>query len=263
MLLEHIYIFIILLSLLGGIIIGIFGSGSGLILMPTYFFALQSFPIAQDMKMQMAITTTVLSTSIALLPALYKHYKNKNIDSYIIRRISPGMIIGAFLAIIFLNIMPSSILKPLFGIIVIMLSIWFIAYKSESDTTKWSINNKRNLTFTAIISFLWNSLGVGAFTVPYLIKCQLNIRKAIGATAVMSIILGCIMGSMLTVTGYFYIGISYNHIGFLNTTFLLLTIPTLMAGSYIGSSISIYIKQDYLKVSLAILTFIVGVIMLL
>lgn len=262
MLTNHVYIIIPLFSILAGMIVGIFGGGSGLILMPTYYFALKYFPLAQDLKMQMAIATTALSTSICALPSLYQHIIFKNVEIYLIKRLLPGMLIGTLLAVIFLNIIPSSYLKLLFGFFVITVSIWLFLYDKDSDSNKWSISSNKNFIISIIISFLWFSFGVAVFTVPYLIKCQVKLITAIGTATFISISMGFIISIMLIITGYYHIGLSLNHIGFVNITFLSLTIFPAILGSYLGTKICFHINPSYLKISYASLVLVVGLLMI-
>jgi uncharacterized protein len=259
----NIVYFIIIASIFAGLIYGVFGGGSGLFLMPAYYFALHSINFNSSITMQMAIATTAISTPFIALPALIYQYKNNMIDVFIVKKTFIGLLLGSSLAVTFLNFIPSTILKLIFGYFVVMVSIWLIFYKQDKDIKSWSLTGLKNLLSTTSIGFLWFSLGVAVFTVPYLLKCKINIHKAIGTATFIGSLFGLIVGLMFIVTGYLSIGMSYNHIGFVNTTFLYITIPPGMLCALIGSKISNRLPKDKLKYIYAALVFIVGLLMIL
>ena len=263
MIYQHTYLFIMFFSSFAGIVYGLFGGGSGLFLMPAYYFALKDFSLATDLKMQMAIATTAMSTSFIAIPALMHQFKLKNIDLNLSYKIFWGILTGSILAVILLNIIPSTILKFLFGFIVILISVWLFFYKQSHDNKPWQLKGIKNFICTTGIGFLWFALGVAVFNVPYLLKCRVNIYKAIGTATIVGTIFSLIVGLMLMVSGYFHIGYSYNHIGFVNITFLLLTAIPGMIGAYFGAKLSHILPKEKLKEIYAILVLIVGIIMVL
>ena len=185
------------------------------------------------------------------------------IDIGVAKRIFIGLLLGSSLAVTFLNFIPSSILKVIFGYFVILVSLWLLFYKPDSDIKPWSLTGLKNLLSTILIGFLWFSLGVAVFTVPYLLKCKINIHKSIGTATFIGSLFGLIVGSMFIFTGYLSIGMSYHHIGFVNITFLAITIPPGMLCAFIGSKISNKLPKDKLKYIYAALVFIVGLLMII
>lgn len=260
---AHIFSFVFFCAIFAGLVYGIFGGGSGLFLMPAYYFALTQVAFAADIKMQMAIATTAISTPFIALPALLLQVKKQTIDMHIFRKMFAGVFIGSTLAVLLLNIIPSTALKFMFGFFVIFVSLWLLFYKQDNDQKPWKLSGIKNLACTTGIGFLWFALGVAVFNVPYLLKCRVNIYRAIGTATFVGSVFGLIVGLMLMISGSFHISYSYNHIGFVNITFLLITIIPAMMSAFIGARISYMLPRDRLKQIYALLVFVVGIIMII
>lgn len=115
---------------------------------------------------------------------------------------------------------------------------------------------------TTIIGLLWFLLGIAVFTVPYLHKCGVDLRRAIGCATLTSTVFSAIAASLLMVTGLFKVGISGNHIGFVNIPLSIIAlIPSALAAHW-GSKLSVKLPKFHLKIVYAGLLCVVGVLML-
>ena len=146
--------------------------------------------------------------------------------------------------------------------VVILVAIWFWFYRQEQDTKIWHLKSVQNFLMTSGIGLLWFLLGVAVFNVPYLYKCGVSLRKAVGSGTLISALFSVIVGVLLMVTGSFKIGDSIHQIGYLNTTLLLISILPSMLGAIVGTKISLKLPQQQLKKIYAVLIFIVGGLML-
>ncbi len=244
-----------------GLVYGLFGGGSGLFLMPAFYFLLKYFPVAQGQGMQVAIATTATTSAVLGLFALRVQWQRKNIDFTLVKRLFWGVLTGTILAIILLNLLPSGLLKHLFGIVVMLVALWMFLYKQHLDDKKWSLSFLMNYLATSLIGLLWFLLGVAVFTVPYLVKSGVEIRRAVGCATVVSTLFSAIAAVLLMITGYFHIGYSGTHIGFLNVPlFLIALIPSAIA-SYLGARLSVKLSQEKLKLFYSCLVFVVGFVM--
>lgn len=133
----------IAISIGAGLIYGIFGGGSGLIMMPGFYYLLHHFALSEDYQMQVAIATTAAVSVLLGISATQVQWRNHLIDFNIFKKIAPGLLIGTFLAISLLNIIRSAYLKRLFGFFVILVAVWLGFYRSKQD--------KKNLVFIIIL----------------------------------------------------------------------------------------------------------------
>ena len=252
----------ILFSAAAGLVYGIFGSGSGLFLMPGFYFLLRHFPVAHGQEMQIAVATTACTSALLGIAPVRVQWKQQHIDFALVRKVFYGILLGTVIAVVLLNILPSEFLKHLFGVVVISVAIWLWFYNQAQDKKQWSLVSLSHYLWTTIIGLLWFLLGVAIFTVPYLHKCGVDIRRAVGTTTFIATLFSAIAAILLMITGLFRIGISAKHIGFVNVPLLLIAIIPSSVAAYFGAKISVKLPQKQLKKIYSCLIFVIGVIML-
>ena len=258
----HIILECIAIAFGAGLVYGVFGGGSGLIMMPGYYYLMRHFSLVTSHQMQVAVGTTALTSGILGSVAAYKQYKSGHVNFGLVKKMAPGILIGTVLAIFLLNIVPSHFLKKLFGVVVILVAAWLLMYRMEKDLKHWSLDGTWNLIRSTVIGLLWFLLGVAVFNVPYLHKCQIQIREAVGSATFMGGFFSFLAGLMLMVGGYFTVGASSNHIGYVNLLLCAISIIPSALAAFIGASISVRLPQKIMKIVYSCLIFVVGALML-
>lgn len=253
----------IALAVGAGLIYGIFGGGSGLVLMPGFYYVVRHFDLAVDHRMQIAIATTAAVSAFMGTLSIRVQWQAGNIDAAVIKRVLPGITVGMLAAVWLLNIIPSDILKHVFGFVVILVAAWLWIYNQDKDLKSWSLQGIKNQFYSFLIGLLWFLLGIAVFTVPYLHKCRVNMHHAVGSATLISTVLSVSGGILLMLTGSYVIGVSKTHIGYVNLVLLVsAVIPGILAG-YFGSKISTKIEKKRLKKYYAGLIFVVGALMII
>ena len=251
-----------LFAIAAGLVYGVFGGGSGLFLMPGFYVLLRNFPIAQGQSMQIAIATTAATSAVLGIFAIRVQAKMRHIDFALIKKLLFGVLTGTILAVLLLNILPSGLLKHLFGIVVVLVAIWLWLYNQTNDKRMWKLFGWRNYIMTTVIGLVWFLLGVAVFTVPYLQKCGVPMRRAVGNATVVSTLFSAIAALLLMWTGMMRIGSSSQHIGFLNVPLFLIAIVPSAIAAFVGAKISVKLPQYHLKKIYAALIFVIGLLML-
>jgi uncharacterized membrane protein YfcA len=251
-----------LFALAAGLVYGIFGGGSGLFLMPGFYFLLQHFPGDNGSEMQFAIATTAATSVVLGLYPCWLQFKKRCVDVDVIKKVFPGILTGTILAITLLNFLGSGFLKHLFGVAVILVAVWFLLYNQAKDKKVWQLVNIKNYCCTGVIGLLWFLLGIAVFTVPYLHKCGIDMRRAVGTGTIVSTIFSLIAALLLMLTGSYKFGFSIHHFGYVNTTLLLIAVIPSIIGGIIGAKISHLLPQQNLKRVYACLILVIGVLML-
>lgn len=245
-----------------GLIYGIFGSGSGLIMAPGYYYVARHFDLTQDYRMQVAIATTAAASAIIGLFSTRVQWKAHNIDLSLVKKMIPGLTIGTLTAVSLLNVIPSDFLKHLFGIVVILVAFWLWFYNQDNDLKQWSLSGIGNHVKTFLIGVLWFLLGIALFTVPYLHKAGVSMRRSIGCASLLGAIFSAFAAILLMVTGFFHVHASATHIGYVNLVLLgVSVIPSSFAG-YLGSKLSHRLPSHIMKKIYSGLICFVGILML-
>ncbi len=252
----------ILIGIAGGCVSGIFGGGAGLINVPGFYYVLHHFALTPGHTMQTAITTGMLSSIFLGILSSRVQWRHQQIDFKAFKQLLPGMTCGALLAICLLNIIDSRLLKQIFGVIVLAIALWFILYRQDNDKKSWSLSSKINHLWSTLLALFWLMLGVAVFTTPYLYKCGLELRRAIGTATLITALFSAVTGVLLMASGYYLIGASSYHLGYVSLPLFYSTIiPSCIAGHW-GARIGIHIPRSVLKNIYAALIFVVGVLML-
>ena len=252
----------ILFAMAAGLVYGLFGGGSGLFLMPGFYLLLRHFSGSQIHPMQIAVATTAATTGALGIFPVYVQSKLKHIDYSIVKKCFMGILCGTVLAVLLLNVLPSALLKRLFGIIVIGVAIWMWGYVPANDHKSWSLAGAHKFVMTCVIGLLWFLLGIAVFTVPYLQKCRIDMRSAVGSATLISTIFSAVAALLLMCTGAIHLGVSHTHIGFVNLPLFAIAIIPSAVAAFVGAKISVKLPQKHLKKVYAVLIGVIGILML-
>jgi len=252
----------VVIALAAGLVFGIFGSGSGLLMTPGYYYIIRHFAMAHNHKMQMAVATTAAASAILGFFSAHVQYKKGNFDKKVAKQLMLGLLLGTIVAVSLLNFIPSDVLKRLFGVVVILVAIWFIRYRMDLDTKHWSLFGCRNFILNFCMGLLWFLLGVAVFIAPYLHKCGIDMRRCIGCASFIAAFFSLIAAILFMFSGSLVIGVSWMHVGYVNLFIVVVSLVPGIIGGYLGSHLSTRLPQRYLKKIYAGLIFIVGALMI-
>jgi len=223
----------ILIGIGSGIIGGLVGIGGGVVTVPALLlvFSFLSFPEADIMKI--VLGTSLAATAINSLSSTYFHSKHKAVDGSVIKKMLPGILIGALAGSFIAKKIPEHPLQILFGVFSVCVAVRFFKTnkkKSASAPTKpselgWNLSG-------GVIASLSNILGVGGgiFTVPLLTFFKFPPKKVIGTSSCLSFVIS-FCGSLLFLQktkGSFPLSLGYIYL----PAFFLIGVPSFFAASY-------------------------------
>ena len=174
----------ILLGVFAGLLAGLLGVGGGIVIVPmlNLTFALQQLPAGQIQHLALGTSlATIVFTSLASLRA---HHARGAVDWPVVRRISPGILLGTFAGSFLAARLSSDLLKGFFGCFV-----FFVAWQMLSGAQPHShrqVPGRTGLSLTgSLIGGISSLVGIGggSMSVPFLLWCNLPARSAIGTSA--------------------------------------------------------------------------------
>ena len=184
----EIFIFLVILGILAGLISGFFGIGSGIILVPAYFFLFNYLNFPEEIIPLLA-TGTSMTTMILVIPnAAYTHYLNSNVNMEIVKK----MLLYTFVFTIFARYLALN-MESLTLQLIIAFSLIFAAFQVALDIKpkeiKPKINNLELAFMSCGIGLITSLVGIGGgiLMVPYFTFRGLSIREAIGTSSVMGL----------------------------------------------------------------------------
>lgn len=181
----------VVIGALAGVIGGLLGLGGGVITVPCLFlfFTLQDFP--PGVVMHMAIATSLAAMILNTISATWAHAKRGGVVWKIVKQMLFGLIVGSLLGVFIASSLSEKALKLFFGIFLCVLGVYFFLKKSRISSHAKSPSSLL-LSFCSVgVGAISNLLGIGggAMTVPLLMACNVEEKKAIGTSAATSLFL--------------------------------------------------------------------------
>lgn len=181
---ELLFILFILIGLVTGLLSGMLGIGGGMVSVPALYYLLQYAEIDANHLMQIAVSTSLAATLVTTSVAWVSHHLKKAVHYFPVKILLPGLLLGCATGSFIAQWLPSSILRMIFGVIGILLGLYFLFPKLPALYIAPAVNKTLAL-FGLIIGTLSSLLGIGGgiFTVPILIGYQVPVKNAVGTSS--------------------------------------------------------------------------------
>ncbi|HLO63135.1 MAG TPA: sulfite exporter TauE/SafE family protein, partial [Azonexus sp.] len=174
----------LLTGAVAGFFAGLLGVGGGVVVVPvlTMIFAGQGFPANEVLHLALGTSmATILFTSVSSLRAHHAHHA---VLWPVMRRLTPGILVGTLLGAQLAAWISSRSLSIFFVSFMLMVAFQMVANLRPKPTR--SLPGRASLgavggLIGAIASLA--AMGGGALTVPYLIWCNVRPHQAIGTSA--------------------------------------------------------------------------------
>jgi uncharacterized membrane protein YfcA len=178
------YLLYLATGLFTGFLSGLLGIGGGLIIVPilSFIFALLGFPSAY--LMQMALGSSLAVIIITSIASSRAHHSHQNVDWDVVKKIALGIILGTFLGSLVAAKFDTKLLKALFIIYVFLAAFQIL---KEYIPNPARILPRRPVLDCVGFCIGWISsfvgIGGGTLSVPFLIYCNVNTKRAIGTSS--------------------------------------------------------------------------------
>lgn len=178
------WIIFALIGVVAGVFSGLLGLGGGLIIVPALLavFSWQALPESQ--LMHLAIGTSLMTITVTSLSSAYAHNQHENVNWQLVRRLSPGLVIGAIFGAGFAAMLSNTLLQQIFAVYVFVVAIrmWLPMLPSVESCL---LNKPILIVFSIIAGTISAMVGIGggSLVVPYLVMAKQSIQRAIGSSA--------------------------------------------------------------------------------
>jgi len=257
------YILYLVLGALAGVLAGLLGIGGGLVIVPmlNMAFEWQGFP--NEHIQHVALGTSLATIIFTSISSMYAHHKRGAINYTAFWRLTPGIITGTYLGSWVASILPTMVLKALFGFFLYFVAtqmLMGLKAKSSRDLPgsvgTFGVGNGIGI-FSALVG-----IGGGTLTVPFLSWCNQTMHVAIATAAAVGLPIALSGTAGFVFNGLGVEGIPGPHIGYVYLPAFLGIIATSMLMAPFGAKLAHSLPVDKLKRIFAILLFVVGTKML-
>ncbi len=261
----NILLLLLVLGSVVGLLAGLLGIGGGLLVVPALLFLLPQLGVATDIVMNMALATSLATIIVTSSSSAMNHLKLGNVDLFVVKWLLPGVLVGGFLGSVVAEWLPSQYLPKVFGLIVLVLALQMFRSSLSVRSTKPMPNAVLTLLSgngIGIISTL-AGIGGGSLTVPFLNHHGVEMRKAVGSSAVCGLVIA--ISGML---GFILHGYRTEHLpsyslGYVYVPALLAIACTSVLTTRIGARLASQLPTLILKRFFALFLMLVAIIMLL
>jgi uncharacterized membrane protein YfcA len=174
----------VLLGLISGFIAGLLGVGGGLIIVPvlTWLYARQGF--ATDYNIHLALGTSLAVIVITSIASVRAHHAHGAVRWEVVRRITPGIVLGALAGGWAAAYFPDRYLRVLFTVFLFYAATQMLLGLKPGphrDLPGWTGLSLAGGLIGSVSS--WVGIGGGTLSVPFLAWCNLRLHHAIGTSA--------------------------------------------------------------------------------
>lgn len=174
-----------------GFLAGLFGIGGGLIIVPALASMLPMIGIPDQMLMSVALGTSFATIVITSFSSAQRHHKLGNIEWSAVKILAPTMMITTFISGLFISKLPKEYSSKLFACLTVYLAIKMLLSIKSSKGNK-PLTAQASLIGGSLIGVASSAAGIGggAFVVPFLNSRGVDMKKAIGCSALCGMLLG-------------------------------------------------------------------------
>ena len=223
-----------------GILAGLLGVGGGIVIVPVLFFLFQSYGVSPASAMTIAAATslaTIVPTSISSVRA---HEQKGNVDFGLLRRWAPFTLVGVLLGSWLVTQIDGTWLAALFGLIATLTALNMLFRSREAPKSLKFPSGISQSLMGALIGFLSVMVGIGGGTlsVPLLTLYDFPMRKAVGTSAAIGLIISLPGTIILLVFGVLPADAPVGTFGLVNVIGFLSIAPLSVFFAPVGASLA-------------------------
>lgn len=245
-------------GILSGFVAGLLGVGGGIIIAPIISYLLVSHGLHTHMPMHVAIGSSLAVIIPTSLISARTHTKLGNVDFEVVRRLAPMVFLGAMGGAIVASWLDNHALKVIFGLLALMMSLLFfmklivIRHDLPSLWPRTLLGGAIGLISTLV------GIGGGSLTVPTLSACGWTIRRAVGTSALMGIVIAVPGMISYMIVGAGKVTDLPFSTGFIWWPAVILISIAAYFTTPLGAFLSVRLPQTYLRITFGMFLMIVG-----
>lgn len=189
---------------LAGVLAGLLGVGGGIVLVPSYFYALQTLGYDGPQLMQMCLATSLATIIVTSLRSVHSHNKKGAVEWSILRGWGPGIVVGAVIGVMVAASLRSATLQGIFGFLGLFIGAYMGLGRSEWRLGAQMPVGIARAIMSPIVGFLSVLMGIGggSFGVPLMTLFATPIHRAVATAAGFGVII-----AVPAVIGFLFVAI--------------------------------------------------------
>jgi len=167
-----------------GVLAGLLGVGGGVVIVPVLLWVFRHNGFDDGLIMQLAVGTSLATIIVTSLSSIRAHQRHQAILWPVMRRLSPGIVAGAWAGAVIADALPSLWLQRVFACFIILVGIQMAS--GRQPVGGGALPGGVGMSFAGgVIGSVSALVGIGggSLTVPYLSWCGIQMRNAVATSA--------------------------------------------------------------------------------
>lgn len=249
------------LTLLGagtvaGLLAGMLGVGGGIVIVPSIYYLSSFLGIGQDVVMHVAVGSSLATIIPTGFSSVRSHYRRGAVDGTVLKSWGLSVAIGVMTGTIVAGSVHSAVLTTIFGVLALMVAVR-MAWPNKQQTGEAGGKLPQGWP-RQVIAFLIGSvsammgIGGGSFSVPVLTACGWPIRRAVGTSSAIGLIIAVPGAIGFVVSGWGVEGLPPFSLGYVSLPAVACFVPSSILAAPLGAKIAHTIRVDWLKRAFAV-----------
>lgn len=227
-------------GLVAGVIAGLLGVGGGIVIVPVLSATLLLLGTPETVAMQVAVGTSLASIIPTSISSLRAHHSRGAVDADILKSWAPAVAVGVLTGAAVASSVKGPVLSAVFGVVAfcVALHMTFVSADvrlADHPPTGWLKN-----LIAGLIGLISSMMGIGggSLTVPVLTLSNFPIRRAVGTSSALGLVIAVPGALGFIVGGWGAQGVPDLSLGYVNLLGLALIVPASMWTAPFGAKLA-------------------------
>ena len=233
----------------GGILAGLLGVGGGIVIVPALYLALSATKLAVGIEMQVAVATSLATIVFTAWSSSRAHNRRGAVDHALLRRWSPWIIVGVVAGSLLGAVVDGRAMVVVFATVATIVALNMLFGKStpkaephQPSAAMWAATGIGAGGISALMG-----IGGGTVCVPVLSFLGYDIRRAVGTSSALGLVIGLPASLVYILTGLGLDNLPPFSLGYVNLLALAVITPFTMYFATIGARIAHAIPMRALR----------------
>ena len=227
-------------GIFGGLIAGLLGVGGGIVIVPVLYFVLGALDTPEDLKMKIAVATSLATIVITSLSSARSHASRGAVDYGLLRSWAPPVVLGVVVGTVLASFAKGWVLTLVFAVVALLVAINMITRGKGASI--WPDFPNRGIKFGlgGVVGLISSMMGIGGGTlsVPILTAVGFEIRRAVGTASAIGFLIA-IPGSIgYIITGWGVAGLPPGSLGYVNLLAFVALVPLTTLFAPVGARLA-------------------------
>ena len=233
----------------GGVLAGLLGVGGGIVIVPALYLALSAAELGEGVAMQVAVATSLATIVFTAASSSRAHHRKGAVDLDLLRRWAPWIVLGVVLGSLLGAVVDGRVMVAVFAVVASLVAVNMLLGRGNpspeprrAPPAAWAATG----VFAGGVSALMG-IGGGTVCVPVLSYLGYDIRRAVGTSAALGLVIGLPATLVYILTGFSAEGLPPFSLGYVNLLAVAVITPFTTAFARVGAHIAHAIPMRALR----------------